>query len=554
MSTLVRLNPNASGACTESHVLVRCMRVNSNKKSNSPKRQISHRSLSGRGLHGSLPSQLWQLTSLTSLTLSDAEFEGTLPSEIERLTSLQNVAIRQTNIGGTIPTQLGKLTQLRFLSIMFSKFVGTVPAATLRLSSLQSLFLNNNNLTGSIVAADVSPTITSCVVQGYSDVADSNCLSSCEAPCCRSESAACAPRNDDCAYPQLLTDVGATKFSTLNATARTCVGCTSACVIRRDVWFEWHATCTGTASVEICDVDNVALLIYDNEACPPRIGNTGSDSECNPAPKCTNGKGARLQRSVTIGQVLWIRAGSLVATAGFEATISVSCQGNAAPNTNGHCSWWAAPPSATTSMIATSATTSTTAIVTPTTTTPIPNTTTTTTTTITTTVASTTAQTTPTTSSTLSTTGATATTTTSSSASVAPITTLSTNSSAATTPSTASNFTSATTVESSTLPVESTASDFISADDAAQQNTLSPAVLNGIIGGGVALVALLCIALIVTAFMVRRAARANKRSNQMAVAMQEHRQSSDYGRFPLPAEVSAEHDAHYQSLAPHEIN
>lgn len=240
------------------------------------------RTLSGRGLHGDLPSQLWQLTRLASLTLSDAEFQGTLPSDIALLTDLQSFAVRRTNIGGAIPTQLGKLSQLRFLSLMFSKFDGTAPAAILRMPSLEQLFLNNNNLTGSIVAADVSPSITACIVQGYADVADSNCLSSpCVVPCCRVENAACAPRNDDCNYPQLLGDVGATRFSTRNATARTCVGCTSACVIRRDVWFEWHATCAGTASVEICDVDNVALLIYHNSACPPLTGNTGNDSDCN---------------------------------------------------------------------------------------------------------------------------------------------------------------------------------------------------------------------------------------------------------------------------------
>jgi hypothetical protein len=557
--------------------------------------QLQRRTLSGRGLHGDLPSQLWQLTSLTSLILSDAEFQGTLPSDIALLTALRSFAIRRTNIGGTIPTQLGKLSQLRFLSLMFSNFNGTTPAAILGMSSLQHLFLNNNNLTGSIVAADVSPSITSCIVQGYADVADSNCLSSpCAAPCCRIENAACAPRNDDCAYPQLLADVGVTKFSTLNATARTCVGCTSACVIRRDVWFEWHATCTGTASVEICDVDNVALLIYDNEACPPRIGNTGSDSECNQAPKCANGKGARLQHSVTIGQVLWIRVGSLVATAGFEATIAVSCQGNAAPNATGQCSWWI-PPSVATSVVAT---TSTTAIIAPTTTTPIPatiaptssstaTTGTTTTTTITTTTTTTTT-TTPTTTIPPTTTpstlaiGATLTTTrTAGGATLASIATTgsvelsadssvvaestqsmpSTTTSALSSLAATSSFTLAS-VESST-PVQSVAT-LVSTGDGAQQSsaeeTLSPAVLNGIIGGGVAVVAVLCVALVVTALMVRRAARANKRSNQMAVSMQEQRKSSapaytgDYDRFPLPAEVSDEHGTHYQSLAPHETN
>jgi hypothetical protein len=478
---------------------------------------------------------------------------------------------------------------------MFNKFVGAVPPAVLRLSSLQTIFLNNNNLTGSIDATDVSPSVTSCIVQGYADVADSNCLSACQPPCCRSENAACAPRNDDCMYPRLLDDIGTTTFSTFNATARTCIGCTPACVIRRDVWFEWHATCTGSASIEICDVENVALLIYDNEACPPRTGNTGSDSECVPAPKCANGMGARLQRLVTIGQVLWVRVGSLVPTAGFEATISLDCQGTAPSAGNGKCAWWAPP--ATTSTFANPTTIATTTVSTATTTT------TSTTATLSTTSPPTTTSSSP--SQPSSTTSATATTTSersvatattgttsgsttmatptttslstipslTSSATIAPTTTPTTTTTTTTTPTstTTSATPSATTDTNMSLITSSaiTSSTSTSGDstgsasvgeganqsDDVVDETLSPAALNGIIGGGVALVALLCIALIVTTVMLRRAARANERDSQRSVPMRDQFQpaaSSNYDRFHLPAETVEENSTHYQSLAPQE--
>jgi Leucine-rich repeat (LRR) protein len=79
-------------------------------------------------LRGDLPTQLWQLTALSSLQLLDAEFQGTLPSDIERLSLLQTLDIKNTNLGGTVPTQLGKLTNFAFFVLDVQQVRGRCPA------------------------------------------------------------------------------------------------------------------------------------------------------------------------------------------------------------------------------------------------------------------------------------------------------------------------------------------------------------------------------------------------------------------------------------------
>jgi hypothetical protein len=172
---------------------------------------------------------------------------------------------------------------------------------------------------------DIS-SISSCFVQGYSDFADSNCMQ-CSAPCCDSVVASCAPRFDDCFAPKVLRGDGTTAFSTVNATALACMGCSAACVIRRDIWFEWSATCAGTATISVCDRDNVALVVYENGICPSPYAANGNDSDCTVWPVCASGRGAVTQATVVAGQKLLIRVGSLVANAGFDGSIQVDCAG-----------------------------------------------------------------------------------------------------------------------------------------------------------------------------------------------------------------------------------
>jgi hypothetical protein len=59
-----------------------------------------------------------------------------------------------------------------------------------------------------------------------------------------------------CATRQLII-TGANAVSTIGAT--TCPTC-GACAIQNDTWYEWHATCTGTATIDGCSFTNDTML------------------------------------------------------------------------------------------------------------------------------------------------------------------------------------------------------------------------------------------------------------------------------------------------------
>ena len=71
------------------------------------------------GLVGRIPTQLGQITALTSLQLHETQVAGTVPSELGNLYELQEALLEETNLTGTMPTQVcdlvqeGSLTTLR---------------------------------------------------------------------------------------------------------------------------------------------------------------------------------------------------------------------------------------------------------------------------------------------------------------------------------------------------------------------------------------------------------------------------------------------------------
>jgi Leucine-rich repeat (LRR) protein len=61
-------------------------------------------------LMGSLPEELYLLTSLKSLSLDRNKLEGTLSSQVGLLTNLEALALYNNAMVGTLPTELGLLT------------------------------------------------------------------------------------------------------------------------------------------------------------------------------------------------------------------------------------------------------------------------------------------------------------------------------------------------------------------------------------------------------------------------------------------------------------
>ena len=106
--------------------------------------------LNTNNLSGDLPTELGNLTELTTLALNDNSLRGTIPTELGDLTVLTTLSLRNNLLTGAIPTELGDLTKLTSLSLRSNNLEGTVPAALGNLTKLTNLWLHSNKLTGNL--------------------------------------------------------------------------------------------------------------------------------------------------------------------------------------------------------------------------------------------------------------------------------------------------------------------------------------------------------------------------------------------------------------------
>ena len=72
--------------------------------------------LQNNSLSGSIPSELGNLTELTTLRLYNNSLTGSIPSELGNLTELTTLYLDNNTLSGSIPTQLGNLTDIRRLN------------------------------------------------------------------------------------------------------------------------------------------------------------------------------------------------------------------------------------------------------------------------------------------------------------------------------------------------------------------------------------------------------------------------------------------------------
>ena len=102
-------------------------------------------------LNGLLPV-LPENSSLQTLLLSHTNFSGPLPHSISNL-KLSMLKLDRCNFSGPLPNSLAKLTELVDLDLSVNGFVGPIPSFTL-LKKLVNLNLAYNFLTGSILSTD----------------------------------------------------------------------------------------------------------------------------------------------------------------------------------------------------------------------------------------------------------------------------------------------------------------------------------------------------------------------------------------------------------------
>ena len=114
-----------------------------------PKR-VQALDLEEKGLTGTLPAELGQLTGLVNFDLSENTLRGPIPTSFGDLTNLRSLTIEYNQLDGAIPAELAQLTQLTNLSLTGNRLTGAVPAWLGNLTRLTGLDLAENRLTGGI--------------------------------------------------------------------------------------------------------------------------------------------------------------------------------------------------------------------------------------------------------------------------------------------------------------------------------------------------------------------------------------------------------------------
>ena len=99
---------------------------------------------------GSIPSDLGDLSSLSTLNLSENSLTGSIPSELGGLSSLETLNLSGNQLSGAIPSDLGGLSSLKTLNLSGNQLTGTIPSDLGGLSSLLTLNLSGNQLSGAI--------------------------------------------------------------------------------------------------------------------------------------------------------------------------------------------------------------------------------------------------------------------------------------------------------------------------------------------------------------------------------------------------------------------
>ena len=102
------------------------------------------------GLTGPLPSELSNLTEITSINLDNNKLTGNLPDSWSTLVKLQDLRLGVNQFIGNIPSNWSSLVQLQVLDLGNNQLTGSLPQSWAALMNLIQLNLSANHLSGSL--------------------------------------------------------------------------------------------------------------------------------------------------------------------------------------------------------------------------------------------------------------------------------------------------------------------------------------------------------------------------------------------------------------------
>ncbi len=101
-----------------------------------------------RGLDGTIPPELAQLSELRRLDLHVNRLTGAIPAELGGLSKLYRLALYTNRLTDIIPTELGGLSEVSILYLSDNRLTGSIPGELGGLSNLSRLSLDSNRLGG----------------------------------------------------------------------------------------------------------------------------------------------------------------------------------------------------------------------------------------------------------------------------------------------------------------------------------------------------------------------------------------------------------------------
>ncbi|KAI8851110.1 hypothetical protein BC829DRAFT_134952 [Chytridium lagenaria] len=106
----------------------------------------------------SIPTILSQLKALSTLNIY-GNFSGPIPTEIFNLSSLTNLNISNTAISTHIPSDISLLSNLKELALERNSFTGEIPSEIFQMKAITLITLRSNSLTGSSLALSQPKTV-----------------------------------------------------------------------------------------------------------------------------------------------------------------------------------------------------------------------------------------------------------------------------------------------------------------------------------------------------------------------------------------------------------
>ena len=98
---------------------------------------------------GDIPSNIGELTNLTTIILSNNQLTGSIPSEIGNLVDLHTLDLSGNQLTGSIPNEISELSQLSDLNLYYNRLSGELPESFQYMINLNHIDLSGNQFTGS---------------------------------------------------------------------------------------------------------------------------------------------------------------------------------------------------------------------------------------------------------------------------------------------------------------------------------------------------------------------------------------------------------------------